>query len=141
MDGPQVWKFRFGGGNGCSIRQETAACYPVRIMAESESSSETLTTEAVLHVAKLARLRLAPDRVEPYRLQLASVLQHIAHLSEFDVEGVEPMAHPAQMSNRLDEDVVGRMLTPGEALANAPAVKDDFIVVPKVLGADVEGGG
>ena len=99
-----------------------------------------LTAADVRHVAKLARLELSPDRIEQFRSQLTAVLDHIAQIADLDVDGVEPLAHPAQMHNRLDDDIPGPSLTTAQVLANAPAVLGDCLVVPKVLGADAGGG-
>ncbi len=96
--------------------------------------TERLSLDEVRHVARLARLELSPQELELFRAQLSSVLDHIARLAELDVEGVEPMAHPADITNRLDEDVPGESLPAPVLLALAPAVEGDFIAVPKVLG-------
>jgi aspartyl-tRNA(Asn)/glutamyl-tRNA(Gln) amidotransferase subunit C len=101
-------------------------------------SAHRLTSQEVRHIAKLARLRLSDEQVERYRVQLASVLDHIASLSELDVSSVEPMAHPTDMTNRLDDDAVGVAMPVEQLLSNAPAAVDRFLAVPKVL--DDEGG-
>ena len=99
---------------------------------------EPLSLDDVRRVARLARLRLSPAQLEQYRSQLSSVLDHIAKLNELDVEGVEPMAHPGELTNRLSPDEVADPLPVEQLLAIAPAVTDGFLAVPKVLG---EGGG
>ncbi|MCA9290905.1 MAG: Asp-tRNA(Asn)/Glu-tRNA(Gln) amidotransferase subunit GatC [Phycisphaerales bacterium] len=99
---------------------------------------EPLTVAEVEHVAKLARLRLTADQIEACRRQLSTVLDHIATLSELDVDGVEPMAYPSDLVNRLADDVVEPSMTLDDLLRNAPGVEGDFIAVPKVLG---DGGG
>jgi aspartyl-tRNA(Asn)/glutamyl-tRNA(Gln) amidotransferase subunit C len=99
---------------------------------------EPLTLNEVRHVAKLARLRLTDAELEEYRVQLSSTLDHIALLNELDVEDVEPMARPSDAVNRLDDDVVKPSMPVEQLLANAPAVEDKLIAVPKVLD---DGGG
>jgi aspartyl-tRNA(Asn)/glutamyl-tRNA(Gln) amidotransferase subunit C len=99
---------------------------------------EPLSAAEVAHVAKLARLRLTDDRIETFRGQLSSILVHIAKLNELNVDGVEPMAHPLDMSNRLDEDIPAPLMPIEDLLRNAPAVEGRFLAVPKVLG---DGGG
>ena len=64
------------------------------------------------------------------------MLEHIAKLNEVDVAGVEPMAHPSDVTNRLDEDVVGESMPVEQLLAIAPAVEGQFLAVPKVLGEE-----
>ncbi len=97
---------------------------------------QRLTLEEVFHVARLARLRLDDEQAELYRGQLSSVLEHVAKLGELDVEGVEPMAHPSDLVNRLDDDVPAPSMPAGPLLAVAPAVEGPFIAVPKVLADD-----
>lgn len=87
-------------------------------------------------MARLARLHLDDATIESYRTQLASVLTHIARLGNVDTAGVDPMAHPLDTVNRLDDDEPGPVLTVDQVLMNAPAREGDFIAVPKVLGGD-----
>lgn len=100
---------------------------------------EPLTRQAVEHVAKLARLSLDETRIEHYRRQLSTVLKHIAMLEQLDVEGVEPMAHPMDVTNRLAEDEPGPPMGIDALLDNAPACEGRYLAVPKVL--EDSGGG
>ncbi len=93
----------------------------------------TLDLDEVRHVARLARLRLSDQELQLYRAQLSSVLDHIAKIRELDVEGVEPMAHPSDLTNRLDDDVVDEAMPRDVLLALAPEVEDSFLSVLKVL--------
>jgi aspartyl-tRNA(Asn)/glutamyl-tRNA(Gln) amidotransferase subunit C len=104
----------------------------------SEGTS-TLDAAAVRHVAKLARLRLDEAEVTRYGGQLAAILGHISKLNQVDVDGVEPMAHPLPLANRLEEDVPAPPMPVTDLLRNAPAVEGRFLAVPKVL-ADAGGG-
>jgi aspartyl-tRNA(Asn)/glutamyl-tRNA(Gln) amidotransferase subunit C len=97
------------------------------------SKTAALTTAQVTHVAKLARLEVAPGRIEEYRTQLAAVLGHIAQLDAVDLAGVEPMAHPFESHNRLAADIPVEGLSIEAVLMNAPAVEGRFLAVPKVL--------
>ncbi len=95
-----------------------------------------LSIQEVEKVAKLARLKLDEIELELYTGQLSSILEHIARLEKLDIEGVEPMAHPIPLNNRLDEDVPGDPMPVDALLDNAPEVVEQFISVPKVLGGD-----
>lgn len=99
---------------------------------------EAITEQDVRHVAKLSRLSLSDEQVHHFTEQLEAVLEYIGKLNELDVEGVEPMAHPLDITNALREDVPGEALSEDAALANAPARDGAFFKVPKVLG---DGGG
>ena len=95
--------------------------------------TDRLSLDEVRHVAKLARLQLTDDQLEQYRGQLSTILDHIAKLNELDVEGVEPMAHPGDLTNRLDADEACASLDLEQVLSIAPATEGHFLAVPKVL--------
>jgi aspartyl-tRNA(Asn)/glutamyl-tRNA(Gln) amidotransferase subunit C len=85
--------------------------------------------DEVLHVARLARLRLSEDELEPMARELSAVLDHIAKLEELDLRDVAPTTHvvadamPTHPGLRADEP---RASLPREvALARAPAVSGD----------------
>jgi aspartyl-tRNA(Asn)/glutamyl-tRNA(Gln) amidotransferase subunit C len=95
--------------------------------------TDRLSLDEVRHVATLARLRLTDEQLQQYRGQLSTILEHIAKLNELDVEGVEPMAHPGDLTNRLDADEVGASLAVEQVLTIAPATEGHYLAVPKVL--------
>ena len=101
-----------------------------------EPSRDPLSVEAVRHVARLARLRLTDEQLEAYREQLSTILDHLDTLRGLDLDDVEPMAHPLDITNRLAEDQVGPSLPVEDVLRNAPATEQRFLAVPKVLGGD-----
>lgn len=98
----------------------------------------TMTEQDVRHVAKLARLKLRDEELQHLTLQLGKVLDYVARLQALDVEGVEPMAHPTEIVNKLRPDVPGPTLDVAAALANAPDRDEPYFKVPKVIG---DGGG
>ncbi len=85
------------------------------------------------HVAQLARLALTPEEKAAFSQQLGSILDYIEQLKEVDVSGVEPMAHAFPVYNVWGEDVPRAGLPVELALKNAPAQRDNMIVVPKVV--------
>lgn len=85
------------------------------------------------YVAGLARLALTPEEKTSFARQLGDVLGYIEQLKEVDVGGVEPTAHAFDLHNVWAEDVPAPALPVGEALRNAPAARDNMIVVPKVV--------
>jgi len=60
--------------------------------------------EQVLHVAKLARLRLSDDEIERMSAELSSILDHIEKIEELDLDGVEPTSHVVALENVLRRD-------------------------------------
>jgi aspartyl-tRNA(Asn)/glutamyl-tRNA(Gln) amidotransferase subunit C len=85
------------------------------------------------HVAKLARLALTPEEKAKFAQQLADVLHHIEQLSKVDVSHVEPTAHAFAVYNVWADDVAQPGLPVEAALKNAPAQRENMIVVPKVV--------
>ena len=76
--------------------------------------------EQVLHVARLARLRLSDDEVGRIGAELSTILDHIEKLNELDLEGVEPTSHVVEVENVLREDVPRPSLPRDKALDQAP---------------------
>jgi aspartyl-tRNA(Asn)/glutamyl-tRNA(Gln) amidotransferase subunit C len=60
--------------------------------------------DQVLHVARLARLRLGDEEVERMASELSSVLDHIERIGQLDLDGVEPTSHVVPLENVLRED-------------------------------------
>ena len=75
--------------------------------------------EQVLHVAKLARLRLTDEEVERMSGELSTILGHIETISELDLDGVAPTSHVVQLENVLRADEP-RPSLPRERAPNAP---------------------
>jgi aspartyl-tRNA(Asn)/glutamyl-tRNA(Gln) amidotransferase subunit C len=85
------------------------------------------------HVAKLARLALTADEKTKFAQQLGDVLHHIEQLGKVDVSAVEPTAHAFAVYNVWQDDLPVPALNVDEALRNAPAKRDNMVVVPKVV--------
>ena len=49
--------------------------------------------EQVLHIARLARLRLTEDEVERMSTELSGILEHVETLGELELDDVEPTTH------------------------------------------------
>lgn len=92
-----------------------------------------LTSEEVLHIARLARIALSDDDVQRFTAQLSGILDHFAALTAVDTEGIEPTAHPLPLSNVMRADLVAPSLSQREALANAPLAEDGYVRVRAVL--------
>jgi aspartyl-tRNA(Asn)/glutamyl-tRNA(Gln) amidotransferase subunit C len=85
------------------------------------------------HVAKLARIALTPEERAQFARQLGDVLASIERLKQVDVSGVEPTAHAFPVENVWADDVPQPGLPAAAALCNAPAQRDQMVVVPKVV--------
>ncbi len=89
-----------------------------------------ITRNEVLHVARLARLELAEDEIEPMARELSAVLEHVARIGELDLDEVQPTAHVADVTGALRADEPRPCLPREVALAQAPAVGDGGFLVP-----------
>ncbi len=85
------------------------------------------------YVASLARIKLTEKEKATFSEQLGEVLDHFRKLQAIDVEGIEPTAHAFPFHNIWQDDEPGEAFTPDEALRNAPARRQNQIVVPKVV--------
>ncbi len=92
-----------------------------------------LAPEDVRKVASLARLKLSDDEIAEFSEQLGNVLDYVEVLNELDVTDVEPMAHAAEVTNVLRDDVIAESLPRDAALANAPKTDGRFFLVPQIL--------
>ncbi|MDP9376061.1 MAG: Asp-tRNA(Asn)/Glu-tRNA(Gln) amidotransferase subunit GatC [Actinomycetota bacterium] len=80
-----------------------------------------LSSDQVLHVARLARLELTDEEVTRMGLELSNVLDHIEKIGELgELEGVVPTSHVVELENVLREDSPHQSLSPGVVLASAP---------------------
>ncbi len=85
------------------------------------------------HLANLARIALTPDEKARFSAQLDDVLGYIEQLKSVDVSGVEPTAHATPVFNVLQDDVARPGLSVEDALRNAPARRDQGVLVPRVV--------
>jgi aspartyl-tRNA(Asn)/glutamyl-tRNA(Gln) amidotransferase subunit C len=86
--------------------------------------------EDVLAVARLARLELSDEELEPMARELAAVLDHIAKIGELDLDGVRPTSHVAELTGALRPDEPVPSFPRDVALAQAPAVSAGGFLVP-----------
>jgi aspartyl-tRNA(Asn)/glutamyl-tRNA(Gln) amidotransferase subunit C len=86
--------------------------------------------EQVLHVAKLARLRLSEPEVERMAGELSGILEHVDRISELDLEDVPPTSHVIELENVLRPDVPRPSWPREDVLAQAPDPADGAFRVP-----------
>ena len=66
--------------------------------------------------------------------QMARIVEYVDQLAQVDTSGVEPMAHPFELTNVFREDRPGESLDREQALAAAPRTDGECFLVPAVLG-------
>ena len=92
-----------------------------------------ITSDTVLFIAKLARLRLADGEVPKMQRDLDAILGYVDSLAKLDTTGVPPSTHVLDLPTPLRPDEVAGVLPVAEVVRNAPEHTDDAMVVPKVL--------
>jgi aspartyl-tRNA(Asn)/glutamyl-tRNA(Gln) amidotransferase subunit C len=86
--------------------------------------------EQVLHVARLARLRLTDEEVTRMSSELSTILDHIEKISELDLDGVEPTSHVVEVENVLRPDEPRPSWPRERVLDLAPDTADGGFRVP-----------
>jgi aspartyl-tRNA(Asn)/glutamyl-tRNA(Gln) amidotransferase subunit C len=97
---------------------------------------ERITRDAVVHVAKLARLELSEAEIERMTAQLGDMLDHFADIDELRLDDVVPMTQPYPLTNVMRDDAVQPGLERDEVLAVAPDAVDGRFRVPPIIGLD-----
>lgn len=84
----------------------------------------------VLHVARLARLRLTEDEIAGLTGDLSTILDHIEKIGELELDDVAPTAHVIELENVLRADEPRPSLARELVLAQAPDADDAGFRVP-----------
>ena len=92
-----------------------------------------LSRDEVTRIADLARIEIPADRVAALQQELNAILGLIEQMRAVDTAGVEPMAHAADLTQRLREDRVTETDQHDSFQAGAPRVEDGLYLVPKVI--------
>lgn len=91
-------------------------------------------TTQVERIAALARIGLSPEETARMSEELGRILEFVEQLQKVNIEGVAPTDQVTGLEDIWREDVVRTSgLTRDQLLANAPAQKDGYIVVKRVL--------
>jgi aspartyl-tRNA(Asn)/glutamyl-tRNA(Gln) amidotransferase subunit C len=87
----------------------------------------------VAKIAHLARLAVDDDMLDGYAAELSKILDLVEQMNAVDTTGVEPMAHPLHMAQRLRPDTVTEQDQRQRFQAIAPLTEDGLYLVPKVI--------
>ena len=86
--------------------------------------------DQVLHVARLARLRLTDEELERMAGELSGILEHVERIAELDLDGVEPTTHVIELENVLRPDEPRPSAEREAVLGLAPDPSDGSFRVP-----------
>ena len=93
----------------------------------------SLSQDDVEKIARLARLAVAPDEGAALSGDLSNILDLVAQMETVDTGGVEPMAHPLEMHQRLRPDEVTETDQRERYMSNAPQAENGLFLVPRVI--------
>ncbi len=100
--------------------------------------TEHVSQADVRAIAEYARIGLTAEEVVSMTADLNAIIDSLAPITEYDLEGVPPTFHPiGDLSNVMREDKVRGSFTQEVALSNAPKQEDGNFLIPSILG---EGG-
>lgn len=92
-----------------------------------------LEREAVMHIARLARVHLTDDEIETYAGQLGDIIGHFDVLDAVNTDGIEPTTQALMLRNVMADDVAGPSLPRDVVLDLAPNTEDGYLRVRAVL--------
>ncbi len=93
----------------------------------------SLSTEEVKKISLLARLAISDEEAQQYSESLSEIFDLVAQMNAVDTHGIEPMAHPQDISQRLREDVVTASDEREKFQSIAPSTEEGLYLVPRVL--------
>jgi len=93
----------------------------------------TLSYQEVEHIATLARLNLGPAEKELFRLQLSSILEHVARLQALDTREIPPTFSVSSLSSVLRSDEPAPGLAAQDLMGNAPQTEAGQFRIPPVF--------
>lgn len=89
--------------------------------------------DTVQKVANLARLQVDDADSTELASRLSDILAMVDQLQQADVDGIEPMAHPLDVSQPLRADEVTASDLRDKVMTLAPAAEDGCFLVPRVI--------
>ena len=84
-------------------------------------------------IAHLARLHISDSEADEVTARIGDILGLIDQMQSVDTDGVEPLAHPLDVVQRLREDVITEKDQRQDLQTLAPPSQDGLYLVPKVL--------
>lgn len=93
----------------------------------------SLDVDAVNRIAHLARLQITEEQVSGFADNLSNILEFVEQMNAVDTTGVEPMAHPQDVTQRLRVDEVSESDQREAFQSQSPAVEKGLFLVPKVI--------
>jgi aspartyl-tRNA(Asn)/glutamyl-tRNA(Gln) amidotransferase subunit C len=98
-----------------------------------EEFMDKLTKEEVLHVAHLARIKVASDEIDKYQVELKQLLDDVDKIKDIEVESDSLLVTPVSHESILRSDSDTRSVSFNEIKKNIPATTGNFVEVPVMV--------
>lgn len=92
-----------------------------------------LNIEDIKRIAYLARIEINEQEAATTLSKLSGILGLIEQMQAVNTEGIEPMSHSQDLTQRLREDVVTQTNQREAFQAIAPLTENGLYLVPKVI--------
>ncbi len=92
-----------------------------------------LSETDVKKVAHLARIALSPEELPSHIKNLSKIIDLVEQMNTVDTTGIEPMAHPQDITQPLRDDIVTETNQREKMQRCAPLTEAGLYLVPKVI--------
>ena len=92
-----------------------------------------ISKEEILHIAKLASLKIREEEIEEYRKNLQDILNFAKTIDSVDTNNLEETNGATTNINFLREDEVKEFGDKEKLMQNAPDQEKNMFKIPKVL--------
>lgn len=95
---------------------------------------ETIDKSLLKKLANQLMFDVSDEEIVELQKEFEKLSEQMELLNKIDTEGVEEMVYPfEEPTTFLREDEVDVVISKEDALVNAKRVKDDYVLVPKVV--------
>ena len=92
-----------------------------------------ITDNEILHIAKLARLKLADNEIQSYKKNLQEIIDFTETINKVDTNNIGETIGINENYNVFRKDEIKQDSDKEELLANAPSQDDGMFRIPKVI--------
>jgi len=93
-----------------------------------------LSSDQVIKLASLSRLRLSEEEIKKFQTELTEILDYVAMLDKVDTKGLEPTYQVTGLKNVMRSDEIKTYFAkPADLLKNAPSAENGQFKVKRVL--------
>lgn len=98
-----------------------------------ENNDVKISDEIILHIAKLAKIKLADDEIENYKKNLEEILDFANIVNSVDTDNIGETIGINENFNRFRKDEVKNSEMRDKLLQNAPSQDEGMFRIPKVI--------